>query len=139
MLRTAACLLLLLAAACAGSDPEQDPADAPHPALARQLAWTHTHEIRFGEDSFVSGYLVEFLTMPAGLEDDRPYPAGTVLLQDEQLRDIGMISPDNRAYTFDAQGRIVDLGHGGRDDQVAAIYGRQERPTFTSILPGTGR
>lgn len=138
MHRTIACLLLLLAA-CSGPAQQDDVTESLHPALARSLAWTHTHEIRFGEDSFVSGYLVEFLTMPAGLDDNRPYPAKTVLLQDTQLNDVGMITPGNRAYTFDDQGQIVDLGVSGRNDQVCTVFSRRERPRYTSLTPGTGR
>ncbi len=138
MHRTLACLLLLFAA-CAGPARQDDVAEPTHPALAKQLAWTHTHEIRFGGDTFVSGDLVEFLTMPAGLEDTRPYEPGTILLQDTQLETVGMISPGNRAYTFDHEGQIVDLGVGGRNDQVCSIFGRQERPQYTSLTPGTGR
>ena len=135
-----ASLLLFGLTACASREASTEPGPMPdHPALAQQIDWTHTHEIRFGMDGFVSGYMVEFLVLPDGIDEARDYPVGTVLLQDIALRTIGMISPANRAYTFDDANQIVDLGVGGRDDQVAAIYGRTERPTFTSLFPGLER
>ncbi len=135
-----ASLLLFGLTACASREAAADQGTLPgHPALAQQVDWTHTHEIRFGMDGFVSGYMVEFLNLPAGIDEARDYPAGTVLLQDTALRTIGMISPGNRAYTFDDENQIVDLGVGGRDDQVAAIYKRTERPQYTSLFPGVPR
>jgi len=135
-----ASLLLFGLTACASREATTEPAPVPDsPALANQIDWTHTHEIRFGMDSFVSGYMVEFMILPEGIDDARDYPTGTVLLQDRELRTIGMISPGNRAYAFDDADQIVDLGVGGRDDQVAAIYERTERPQYTSIFPGATR
>ncbi|MFT7462614.1 MAG: hypothetical protein ACI9EF_000956 [Pseudohongiellaceae bacterium] len=129
-----ATLLFGLTACASGPAPMEEPPAPMHPALVEQYAYTHTHEIRFGMDGFVSGYLVEFLTLPDGIEAERDYPAGTVLLQDLQLKTIGMISPGNQAYAFDESDQIVNLGVGGRDDQVAAIDGRTERAQFTALF-----
>jgi hypothetical protein len=141
MFRVVFCLAALLPACSFDRGPVQPapPSDELVLVSALQLAWTHTHEVRFGSDGHVSGYLVEFLTVPTGYDDQRDYPAGTVLLHDAKLRTIGMISPHNRAYGYDADNREVDLGVGGRDDQIAYIFGRSERPRYTSIQPGTGR
>jgi len=141
MFRVVLLLLVVLPACASVAGPVQPPIPSGDLSLnsALLLDWTHTHEVRFGSDGYVSGYLVEFLIVPDGYDDQRDYPAGTVLLHDAELRAIGMISPYNRAYTYDSDDKIVDLGVGGRDDQVAAIFERTERPRYTSILPGTGR
>lgn len=141
MLRVVLLLLVVLPACAFQAGPAQPLIPSGDLSLnsALLLDWTHTHEVRFGSDGYVSGYLIEFLIVPDGYDDQRDYPAGTVLLHDAKLRTIGMISPHNRAYTYDSDNKIVDLGVGGRDDQVAAIFERTERPRYTSILPGTGR
>lgn len=130
-----ALLCSLLAACAAGGDRPAEVA-ASHPALARELAFTHTHEIRFGESLQVVGYLVEFLRLPDGIQETRDYPAGTVLLQDRDFHTIGLITPGREGLALDDQGEPRSLGHGGRDALVSAIFGRSEAPRFQSILPG---
>lgn len=137
-MRTFIVLLLLSAlGACASSHKASDAAPAGnHPALSHELAWTHTHEIRFGLASEVSGYLVEFLRVPDGLELKREFPAGTVLLQDIDFLTVGMITPGREGVSFNPQGDPRSLGHGGRDQLVMAMFGSTERPRYTSIIPG---
>jgi hypothetical protein len=137
MRQLATLLLILATAACAsGSRADTVPVAEAHPALDRQLAYTHTHEIRFGTSDRVHGYLVEYLRLPEGLELEREFPQGTVLLQDTEFRTFGVITPGLEGLTFDKEGNPRTLGRGGRDQLVMAIFGRTERPSYTSILPG---
>jgi outer membrane lipoprotein-sorting protein len=129
-------ILSVLGACASGAKTNKDSAVDNHPALTHQLSWTHTHEIRFGDSSKVTGYLVEFLKAPDGLKLDRDFPSGTVLLQDLDFTTIGMITPGREGVSFNNDGNPSSLGHGGRDQLVMAIFGRTERPQFTSIIPG---
>lgn len=137
-MRLLAVLLYACALACSSSTARQGDKEltATHPALARQLAYTHTHEVRFGNSQVVAGYLVEYLILPEGMADTRDFPAGTVLLQNPNFVTIGLITPGNDGLAFDSMGEPTHLGHAGRDQQVMAVFGRSERPRFTSILPG---
>ena len=138
MARAVPLLLCALLAACSSGSPRQHDGRvaASNPLLQNEYAFTHTHEVRFGESQQVVGYLVEFLRMPEGLEDQRDFPPGTVLLQDARFETIGMITPGREGIVFDAEGAARSLGHGGREQLVMAAFQRSERPHFTSILPG---
>jgi len=132
-------VLALSFSACASDAPAEQEAEAvvtEHPALTRQMAFTHTHEVNFGESEQVVGYLVEFLRVPEGVVDERTFPAGTVLLQDLEFKTVGLITPGQEGVAFDDQGVPTSLGHGGREQLVMAMFERSERPHFRSIMSG---
>ena len=102
---------LLLIAACAGPDaPPEQPGvwrtPAPDEAAAHDLSYTETFEIRFGDE--LVGYLVEVRPMPANQLDERPFKAGTTLIEDTHFDFLGFISP-------------ADAGYGGRTEQIIGL------------------
>ena len=135
MSRPAALLLLALLGCAAGTSSIDDEAAAFTGQPARDLAYTHTYEVRFGAEELVTGYVIEFYSTPEGMLDRRLYPVGTVLVQDTDLVTIAFITPGGRAYTFDDRGDAHDRGFDGRDDHVQAILAGSGRPHYTSTTP----
>ena len=132
MLRPVALLLLTLLGCASSPDAVEE---RPHQTEARDLAFTHTYEVRFGSNESVAGYFVEFFNVPEGVVDRRLYPTGTALVQDLDLETVGFITPSGRAYAFDEHGNAVDLGYDGRHDHVAKLLGVAGKPQFTSTTP----
>src|SRR5262245_34924859 len=96
--------LAALALACCSRDktppapppPVAQPAAKPGPQIAKDLQFSETFEVRFGED-FV-GYVVDVLPVPAGIVDERQYPEDTKLIQDKDFKLLGFISPRGTIY-----------------------------------------
>lgn len=133
MFRLVAFLLLPLLGCASGSSTHGDSSGAVE---ARDLAFSHTYEVRFGSAEDVQGYIVEFFRVPEGILDRRLYPVGTVLVQNLDLVTIGFITPGSRGYAYDEHGNAIDLGFDGRNDHVIAMLGGGGRPHFTSTTPG---
>ena len=103
--------------------------------MATEHAYTRLVEVRFAGAPDAAGYLVEFTELPLGILDERPYPPGTVLVQDRQLRNVGFLTPQGRAFAFDADGRAQDRGQGGRDAQVSALLSGGSPPIYRLLSP----
>lgn len=129
--------LLLLAACHAPSTP---PAAAPGPSTphlsqARDLRWTETFEIRFGDE--LVGYLEEVRDAPVGEKDERPFKPGTSLIEDKDLKVIGFISPYGTTYRFNAEGEAKTVGFGSRNQSIAAFFRQNGEPRILAL--GTGK
>ena len=121
-------ILALLATACAsGSRADSAPRAEEHPALEHQLAYTHTHEIRFGTSERVTGYLVEFLRLPEGVELKREFPAGTVLLQDLACASVAQIPCQDQALGAEFPQSQAETKDSLRAP-LAALEGREVHP-----------
>ena len=145
MHRLATSLLLALATllpACASNDdPTRFAGDtyADTFKVAREHAYTVLTEVRFDGETQPAGYTVEFVPLPLGVQDERPYLVGTLLVQDTGLASMGFITPGGRAFAFDTNGASHDRGYGKRDGQVAGLLGRHgRRPRYQRISPLDG-
>jgi len=92
--------------------------------VAREHAYTILTEVTFDGETQPAGFTVEFAPLPLGIEDERPYPVGTVLVQDSALENLGFITPRGRAFAFDTDGNSHDRGFGKREAQIATLLGR---------------
>jgi hypothetical protein len=124
-------------AACAGTSSSADSTPRPERtrATARDLAFTETFEIRFGND--LVGYLVDVLEVPEGVVDARAYPPGTALIEDRNLVMLGFTSPRGTSYRFRQDGSAEAVGYGARNSSLAAYFRRNGDPTLTTLHPGT--
>lgn len=131
MFRLAIVSLLLLVAACA-ADPKDARDLLPEPVIARGMEFTRTHAVNFGDDTRPAGYLVEFLRVPNGVVDERVYSAGTALIQDALLADVGFVSPAGAGYRFEGGG-TAPLGFAARTVHVTTLLGGEGRPALTPV------
>ncbi|MDG2148385.1 MAG: hypothetical protein P8N09_02560 [Planctomycetota bacterium] len=125
-MRHLSALLLALSSAmlggCAsGPPPAREVADGSDHSIARKNAYTLLVEVRADDDIDISGYLVEFEELPVGIVDRRPYPVGTILVQDIDLNTIGFLTPGGHAFRFDDEGRSHSLGYGHQNKLVARV------------------
>lgn len=127
--------VLLLAACSASPDaPPQPEAPPPSAAAARDLQYTQTFEVRWGDE--LAGYLVEVLPTPAGIPDARAFQPGTYLIEGPDLELLGFISPHGTTYRFDAEGAARTVGWGSRDQGIAAFFGRNGPPRLVPVTAG---
>lgn len=136
--------LVLLATACAipgrPSKIDTPPGTAPARPISLSLPtavdmqYMATYEIRFRGK--LSGYLLEVLEVPEGVQDLRGYPPGTSLIQDTELTFIGFISPGGTTYRFNDVGEASAVGFGSRDKSIASFFRKNDEPTLVSIHPG---
>ena len=142
MIRQALLATLLVLAACASDGQRVASSDGASGggadlSVARDLAFSHTYEVRFQGSTEPDGYLVEFYRVPAGIRDERIHKPGTALVQDAALATVGLITPGGRGYAFDAQGVSQDLGFGSRSALVAELLGglsARETEQMTRLL-----
>ncbi len=138
MSRLTALLLALttaLATGCA-SGRSASSVELDGPRVAREHAYTQLLEIRAGGDPAVRGYLVEFTAVPLGIRDERPYPVGTVLVQDADMTTVGFVTPSGSGFAFDDAGTSHERGRGTRADVVGLILGTREPLRFRAIVAG---
>lgn len=142
MIRLALLASLLVLASCASDGRRLATAHGASGgadlSVARDLAFSHTYEVWFRDATEISGYLVEFYRVPAGVVDERIHKPGTALVQDASLATVGMITPGGRGYRFDAQGMSHDLGFGSRSALVAKVLGGSEPVRYVTAQPGVG-
>jgi len=138
-----AALLALALPACSSASsnpapaappPVAQPAAKPGPQIAKDLQFSETFEVRFGED-FV-GYVVDVLPVPHGIVDERQYPEGTKLIQDKDFKLLGFISPRGTMYRFDASGGSEAVGSGSLEKNLAGFFKKDGPPKLVSIAPG---
>ncbi len=128
--------LLLSACATGGDAPATAPETPPQAAAARDLQFTETWEIRFGDE--LVGYLVEVLPAPEGLTDTRKFGPGTALVEGLDFQLLGFISPRGTTYRFDAAGEAQAVGWGSRNMSIAAFFQRNGAPRLlAATTPGT--
>ncbi|MHC5212068.1 MAG: hypothetical protein ACYTG2_15220 [Planctomycetota bacterium] len=130
-------LLLAALLACAGPAPAADDASRPERTrqTAKDLAFTETFEIRFGDE--LVGYLVDVLEVPAGVLDERAYAPGTALIEGLDLEFLGFISPRGTTYRFHEDGSAEAVGYGSRNLNIAAFFRRNGEPVLITLHPGT--
>jgi len=139
MPRLSAALLLALTTALAtgcASGRSAGPTGLDGERVAREHAYTQLLEIRVGGESAVGGYLVEFTAVPLGIRDERPYPVGTVLVQDADMRTVGFVTPAGSGFAFDEDGWSHPRGRGARADVVGLILGTREPLRFRALVVG---
>ena len=128
-------LAALLLPACGSSAPRQVQAAGADLSVARDHAYTRLVAVRFGDDIGAAGFLVEFGELPDGIQDERPYTPGTVLVQDPDLTSLGFITPGGRGFRYAADGSAVELGYGKRDAHVTTLLGGEGRIRYEVVSP----
>ncbi len=129
-------LCLFLSPACASGGGKQGGQETGTDlGLAQGNAFTNLLEVRLGSSQEVAGYLVEFEGVPLGIVDDRPYPVGTVLVQDTSLQTLGFLTPRGNGFRFDGDGRSHDEGHGTRIELIARIMNTGEHLRLRAVTP----
>ncbi|GJM21195.1 MAG: hypothetical protein DHS20C15_11100 [Planctomycetota bacterium] len=128
-------LLMIVAVGCA-SGARDGVTDLDSLRVLRDMDGTHTFSVRDTPDADIGGYIVEFFNAPEGSTDERKWPAGTVLVQNTELRTIGFITRGGRVYRFDDQGASEQLEVSGRHAQIAALLGMTTPLKIRSALHG---
>lgn len=123
--------LLLAACAAAPDAPPQPERPAPTAAAARDLQYTETFELHWGDE--LAGYLVEVLPAPAGIADARAFRPGTSLIEGPDFALLGFISPHGTTYRFDAEGTARPVGWGSREQGITAFFGRNGPPRLVPV------
>jgi hypothetical protein len=108
-------------------------ADGSDHSIARENAYTLLVEVRADDDVEVSGYLIEFEKLPVGVVDRRPYPIGTILIQDIDLNMMGFLTPGGHAFRFDSEGRPYSLGYGHQNELVARVLNTSASLRFRPV------
>jgi len=128
-------LLMLLAVGCA-SGAKAGGSDLDSLRTLRGFDGTHTFSVRTVGSDEIAGYIVEFFQAPDGSTDERDWPAGAVLVQDLELKNVGFLSVAGKGYRFDKDGSSQPLNARGRNAQIAALLGVEEPLEIRSALHG---
>ena len=136
-----ACTSLLGSTGAPGTTAsEQSPSSNSQPASTgdmKDMAFTETFAATYAGK--VSGYVVKVLSVPEGMDDNRPYPAETWLVQDKKLRTIGFITPGGDAYLFVNSNTSKALrSFGTRKSKIGLILGLPGVPQLRTAAPGAG-
>lgn len=128
-------LLMTLAVSCA-SGAHAGGSDLDSLRTLRGFDGTHTFSVRSVGSEAVAGYIVEFFQAPDGADDQRDWPAGVVLVQDLDLKNVGFISVAGKGYRYDKNGDSQPLAARGRHAQIATLLGVEEPLEIRSALHG---
>jgi hypothetical protein len=124
-------LAVLLTAGCSGRADKRSQTETTPRFVATDMAFTVTKEVWFGDRHV--GFVVDVLAVPDGFLDQRPYKAGTLVVEDLTMFPIGFISPRGSSYAFDANDEAKLVAFGGRDSSVARFFKANGMPRYIVV------